>query len=103
MRHVGIFKCCVSCFSCVFRCYFSIIYCLYPVIASYFLWILPDIFVFYKPIFTLKWAFWVSKEVIFLCLYASFMWIFMNYNSCFQRIIALFYRQNIVFIAIFPA
>lgn len=53
--------------------------------------------------FTLKWAFGVSKEVIFLCLYASFMWIFMNYNSCFQRIIALFYRQNIVFIAIFPA
>ena len=88
------------CFSVLF---FSIIYCLYPVIASYFLWILPDNFVFYKLIFTLKWPSSVSKEVIFLCLYASFMWIFMNYNSCFQRIFALFYRQNIVFIIIFPA
>lgn len=88
------------CFSVLFFNYLLLIsaYC-----VLFFLWILPDIFVFYKPIFTLKWAFSVSKEAIFLCLYASFMWIFMNYNSCFQRKIALFYRQNIVFIIIFPA
>lgn len=88
------------CFSVLFFNYLLLIsaYC-----VLFFLWILPDNFVFYKPIFTLKWPSSVSKEVIFLCLYASFMWIFMNYNSCFQRIFALFYRQNIVFIIIFPA
>lgn len=88
------------CFSVLF---FQLFIAYIRLLRLIFLWILPDIFVFYKSIFTLKWAFWVSKEVIFLCLYASFMWIFMNYNSCFQRIIALFYRQNIVFIIIFPA
>lgn len=88
------------CFSVLFFNYLLLIsaYC-----VLFFLWILPDNFVFYKSIFTLKWPSSVSNEVIFLCLYASFMWIFMNCNSCFQRIIALFYLQNIVFIAIFPA
>lgn len=87
------------CFSVLFFNYLLLIsaYCVL------FFWILPDIFVFYKSIFTLEWAFSVSKEAIFLCLYASIMWIFMNCNSCFQRIIALFYLQNIVFIIIFPA
>jgi len=91
----------------VFLVFFSVIFQLFiayiRLLRLIFLWILPDNFVFYKPIFTLKWPSSVFKEVIFLCLYASFMWIFMNYNSCFQRIFALFYRQNIVFIIIFPA
>lgn len=94
---------CFMFFLCFSVLFFQLFIAYIRLLHLIFLWILPDIFVFYKSIFILKWAFSVSNEVIFLCLYASFMWIFMNCNSCFQRIIALFYLQNIVFIAIFPA